>query len=812
MKGANVELMINANCKNCGKPESSSRSGSITSYFFQHNYCQCELRRNKKSALLNAKSSQNSQNKICSNCGKAGSIENRAGSFTAFMFKELRCQCSSPNFGNSSLKSGKNRNANSLLKRTDTAARILHKQELAKKIRSQIASSHSFTKISVGSIIGGKFELQSIIGEGGMGVVYLAQHLGMKQKYALKILSPPLVSEQYWLRFQAEAKTLASLQHPNLINVYDLGVHENSIFFYSMDFLEGRNLDDILATEGPQSVERTIEIFLAVLDGLAYAHRNGVVHRDIKPANIFICERNGKFGADDVKILDFGIAKSLKNDFSGQQLTAAGEVFGSPYYMSPEQGLGEDIDVRSDIYSVGCSIFETLTGFVPFDGKSAVEIALCHQQDQPPTLAEVSERQFPDSLDLVIDKCLAKLPRNRYQSAKEVAIDLLRIKEGKDISAYSKVSSSQSDEAIDDNFEITGVSANLRLVLAITIAIALVTFFSAGWWLYSQNNSVALERYDRAITQNQRRSSLDQPTQMKYEDDLVGHDDSEKVKVFLQSKPGNYAQQNKTKNFGQKLFVFPDQFSIGTLHYWNKVGASGSVGACGKQSIPVGCKIAFSAGDVIGLHPQLLQYFRPDDLQGFSILRNGGNSVSLMPQIAKMTSLQTLRLPSFLFQIENITDLDRLRNLRELTINTTNIDAITFSKCKLLPNLTTFDLTTRTNIEPILNKLNDENLVGLRLHDMPLSKEDVLKISRLKALRSLTIDNSSITSDDIRALTALTNLKTLDIRRCQKVDAKCIGILKKIKNLSVVYLPVQVSENLKDEIHENVLPKIKILE
>lgn len=145
------------------------------------------------------------------------------------------------------------------------------------------------------------------------------------------------------MRFKAEAKTLAALNHPGLVKVYDLGIHGNSVPYYSMDYLVGETLEDLLVRKGPQELEYTISIFISVLDALAYAHRNNVVHRDIKPANIFMCRNQ------EIKVLDFGISK-LVGEKRNQELTAVGEVFGSPYYMSPEQCRGEQIDFRSDIY------------------------------------------------------------------------------------------------------------------------------------------------------------------------------------------------------------------------------------------------------------------------------------------------------------------------------------------------------------------------------------------------------------------------------------------------------------------------------
>ena len=206
-----------------------------------------------------------------------------------------------------------------------------------------------------------------------------------------------------------------------------------------MDYLNGRSLEEILVTDGPLPLNQAIDIFLEVLDGLAYAHRNGIIHRDLKPGNIMLCTIDG---TATVKVLDFGISKIIGTAArASQSLTYADEIIGSPFYMSPEQCIGEEIDARSDIYSIGCTFFEAITGFVPFEGNNSIETITMHQDKQPPRLSDViPNSKFPPSLDLVLGKCLAKLPKNRYQSAKELAIDLQRIRDGKDLAKYSNAS------------------------------------------------------------------------------------------------------------------------------------------------------------------------------------------------------------------------------------------------------------------------------------------------------------------------------------------------------------------------------------
>ncbi len=342
--------------------------------------------------------------------------------------------------------------------------------------RSSAPSAEVDATFPLGTIIGGTYKIIKLLGIGGMGAVYLVEHTTLNKRYALKVLAPELVNEQNWLRFQAEAKTVASLNHATFVKVYDLGIHGGLAPFYSMDYLPGRTLEQILADDGPLEFSLAIDVLLEVLDGLAYAHRNGVIHRDLKPGNIMI---DADKKVESVKVLDFGISKLIGPDFTAKQsLTAAGEIFGSPFYMSPEQCTGGVVDARSDIYSIGCTLFELITGFVPFEGSSSIETILMHEEQEVPSLFEVApDGKFPPSLDVVLAKALAKSPQDRYQSAKELAIDLTRIREGKDLLAYSTAMAvnKKNDRARLDTVAKPFDIRFLVLMVVVTSAIAAIT-------------------------------------------------------------------------------------------------------------------------------------------------------------------------------------------------------------------------------------------------------------------------------------------------------------------------------------------------
>ncbi len=283
-----------------------------------------------------------------------------------------------------------------------------------------------------GAVIGGVYQIIELIGRGGMGEVYLAKHLTLNKKCALKVIPPNEVTEVSWKRFQLEARAVARLEHVNLVKVTDLGIHEGCLPYYAMDYLDGQNLAEVLADTGPLPIDKALEVFMQVCDGVECAHRGGILHRDLKPANIMLMRT--ATGRIDVKILDFGLAKLMKHSRQTQSLTGVGETFGSPSYMSPEQVSGEELDNRSDIYSIGCSLFETLTGRPPFYGQQVTVVLYNHLDTRAPSLeAIVGHDMFSPSMELVMARLLRKNPADRYQTLSELRADLAAIAQGRQL-------------------------------------------------------------------------------------------------------------------------------------------------------------------------------------------------------------------------------------------------------------------------------------------------------------------------------------------------------------------------------------------
>ncbi|WP_420824109.1 Stk1 family PASTA domain-containing Ser/Thr kinase [Thermoflavimicrobium daqui] len=264
-----------------------------------------------------------------------------------------------------------------------------------------------------GKKLGDRYEVISRIGGGGMAVVYKARDLLLNRMVAIKILSESLSNDSEFIRrFSREAQAAGSLSHPNVVNVYDVG-REDFIHYIVMELIEGPTLKQYILDQGPLSVEESARIAMQICDGLGHAHDNQIVHRDIKPHNIML-HKHGQ-----AKVTDFGIARAA----SSSTITQQGSMMGSVHYFSPEQARGGQIEERSDIYSLGVVLYEMLTGRLPFDGDTAVSIALKHLQEDPEDPRKFNP-SIPDHVVSIVSRAMQKDPNMRYPSIHAMRQDL----------------------------------------------------------------------------------------------------------------------------------------------------------------------------------------------------------------------------------------------------------------------------------------------------------------------------------------------------------------------------------------------------
>ncbi|MCG2725572.1 MAG: serine/threonine protein kinase [Elusimicrobia bacterium] len=284
------------------------------------------------------------------------------------------------------------------------------------------------------------------IGQGGMGAVYKAQHLTLDKTVCIKVLAPNLSKDSRNIDFfLREARSVAKLEHPNIVQVYDFG-RKNDVYFIIMSYINGRGLDAVIKENGAFSVEKATDIIISVLEGLEHAHSKTIIHRDIKPANILL-DQDGK-----AKIVDFGLARSITEE---KELTMAGEMIGTAYFMSPEQCLATKVDHRADLYSIGATYFYLITGKYPFEGKSSIEVTHKHISEPLPSILRLLPNT-PLWVSKILEKSMSKKAEDRYQTAKELKDDLIKYKNPDNIKSL------YSSETLIDIPELTSRIANKK--------------------------------------------------------------------------------------------------------------------------------------------------------------------------------------------------------------------------------------------------------------------------------------------------------------------------------------------------------------
>jgi serine/threonine protein kinase len=555
-----------------------------------------------------------------------------------------------------------------------------------------------------GRMLGGKYQIIDLLGRGGIGAVYRVRQVFLNIDMALKLLDSDKAADTSQIRrFEQEAKAAYALNHPGLVKVHDFGLLETGQPYLVMDLVEGETLAAYLKRAGALSPVDINAIFSQVCFALSYAHSEKVVHRDIKPSNIMLIRGMSRDTEGSVKVIDFGLAKWLTEGEAMQGLTRTGEVMGSPIYMSPEQCSGGSLDHRSDIYSLGCVLFEALTGTPPFIGETSLRTMMLHQTGTAPTLREASlGRQFPPALEDMVAKMLAKSPADRYQDLGVVGHELAFVCLGSDRAIEPKRmrpidEPTQKLKRKKPGRSFTFTPWQLALMngcTAICIALAAVLVVQSGWVRIGQPATSTQPVPDLAFSYNYKETLPDANNKLPAE--LRNGSGKPLVSEIVKGPDGKDIRQ----------FQFPD-ISIGTVtDRWrdNKLWSKSQVtqwNAKSKADFPVDLPLTLEID--VSRHPELMDllpvYKRigPNEFSCLALIKDDALDetvdkehrflTDIVQQAATWKHLQALVLESLDLGPKEVEAIDSLPPLKVLSLNRTAASPGAFNHSSFLHNV-----------------------------------------------------------------------------------------------------------------------------
>lgn len=635
-----------------------------------------------------------------------------------------------------------------------------------------------------GIVVDDKYQVISLLGKGGMGSVYRVHQIFLGKDFALKVLDLHQRTELSERRFKQEARTASQLQHPNLVGVHGFGVLAGEQPYLVMDLIEGTTLSDLLKEKRTLSCEYVVRMAVQLCFGLIYAHGKNVVHRDIKPGNIMLLHPEREPAEGLVKIVDFGIAKLTQSeDGEIQSLTKTGEVFGSPVYMSPEQCKGSAVDKRSDIYSLGCVIYECLTGVPPFFGETAMATMMKRLSESPASLKEATlGGQFPELLERIVQRMLATEPEDRYQDLSAVVNHLMALQQPE---VGIVVSQAPIKSQVKKELKL---SRKLSLAFATVVLTVSATAYVDRAYIYplyfAPTTKSMKDEFVLKPLVNEKGLSKDEKEKLRNSrmgSGMFGtdpHENSPQLKI-----------EKGASGESKQILFFPDQY--GTISI-----AGERVQASGEFVVPPGAKISFRINDSAAANDQTFNNltrlkFRRIDFNGSKLIND--RYIKILRSIPHLEQVG--------LEDTEITTLEPLYNsdkIKHLEVGNTRVSADEILKMKDLKRLNLISFGPIPDAYRVFDALvssttlNNVIYKGIRLRDETrghdLTARDITSLAKLTGLRHLTISRCPKFND--ASLARLSNLK--DLNSLIVIDSgltpACIPTLAKFKNLQDVSL------------------------
>lgn len=634
------------------------------------------------------------------------------------------------------------------------------------------------------SIILGRFQVLGLLGKGGMGSVFHIRHIQSDAEFALKVLAKQS-DDTSWRRFDNEAKAASRLDHPNLIKVHESGLLPDGQAFFIMEMVKGETLSDLIKKNGRLPLQKVIKIFIQVGFALSYAHENGVIHRDLKPSNIMISKGDGGSMIGAVKVVDLGIAKLTGIDeFNQQTLTRTGEIFGSPLYMSPEQCLGIPVDTRTDLYSLGCSMYEALTGAPPIIGDNALSTMMKHQTDKPLSLKEASLGIFfPPEIERLLARLLEKEPEKRYQNAQLLTHDLVQIDQLFSERGYPADSSAYQSAPQEIAKQATTKVLCMQNMLVLVFAIG--AFFLG--YATSQMMNPPMQTKTTAKPNDTFGSAITSPRP---------------AEVEAAPKSSVEPLSEISADGKRRIFNFPND-SIGKIN----IGKPYYQPARGRISLPKDAPVVFELEPRYMQSPDMLNRFAPDDITHLVLMDEMQSNPGVLSALPRFTRLYSVKI---LMPLEDkaFHYIDEIPSLTNLQISNTNFSGASIAKMKRWSKLTQLSCKSIPQIQSLIEKLPESNIEDLRIADNNLTVDNLKTIARMKNLADLSIGgNKCINDETIKLLKPLTKLKSLFVIACP-LTGRCIETLKSFKHLK--HLEISIYDPKEAAALKKELPRVVI--
>lgn len=613
-------------------------------------------------------------------------------------------------------------------------------------------------------LIADRYKIISKLGEGGMGIVYKANDPLLNDTVSIKILKNIGAMEESAIRFHREAKAASKLSHPNLATVLDFGAMQDGNLYMVSKFIDGETIKARIKSKGPFSLEDGISVIYQIADCMTYIHSKGILHRDLKAGNVIISEEEQNTKAF---VLDFGIAKLIEQHVVEEGVTNAGTVLGSPHYMSPEQGLGLDVDFRSDVYSLGCLAYEIFSGKVPFESDTLFNIIKMHSEEPPPKLDSLSNRDdIPQEIQNVLLHMLAKEPENRIQTMAEVRDIFSELLETFAPKHSWTVESDVSDEPRSliqnwSNFTSKSKSGTKIIVSLFLLIIAGIACTQLTKWINSQFQ----------IRETSESQSKEAETEMSFIKD--GFDSLLQKEASIMPMKDNFKSLKGYKTYyviSNKKEKMPD---------WSQLENTG-------QKI-----FLLIQAPAIKLS-DLKNVLALKDLKVFSLSINSGITGKEFEEILKRSDLEGLEfIRSKDLTAHEYSKLTQFPNLSYLEFDDCDMNREKIAQIAKIKNLTFLTLKNEHNlkedsIDPLANNKSNLKILNIKRTDLP--DQALTSIAKLKRLKTLILNSTPVgDSGIIQLVKNRSNIKNLQITNTRISHTGFLS-LSKLKNLHEVYV------------------------